>query len=233
VIDLWESVKLLWHNARLIMLAGVLAAGAVLAGTVFLIVPKYTATVTMYVNNYNNKDSFNTITSSDLSASAKLVDTYIAIIKSNTLLSEVAQEAKVSYSSSEIEKMITAHAVNSTEVFNVSVTCQSAAEAAMLVNTIAAVSSDYIADIVEGSSVKVIDLAEAPKKRSSPSYTKNTVAGLLLGMIVMACLILIREMLDTRIKSQEDLKEWNLPVLGVIPEQNLTSGKKDGYGKGG
>lgn len=232
VIDLREVAKLLWRKARLIVLAGVLAAGAALAGTFFLITPKYTATVTMYVNNYNNKDSFTTITSGDLSASAKLVDTYIAIIKSNTLLSEVAQEAQVSDSPGEIEKMITAHAVNSTEVFYVSVTCQSADEAARLVNTIAAVASDYIADIVEGSSVKVIDLAEVPNKRSSPSYTKNTAVGLMLGMLIMAGLILIREILDTRIKSEEDLKDWGMPVLVVIPEQNLTSGKKDGYSKG-
>lgn len=231
MIDLLEVAKLLWHKAWLIVLIGVLAAGAALAGTVFLIAPKYTATVTMYVNNYNNKDSSTTITSGDLSASAKLVDTYIAIIKSNTLLNEVAQEARVSYSSGVLEKMITASAVDSTEVFDVNVTCESAAEATRIANAIATVSPDYIADIVEGSSVKVIDMAEVPEKRSSPSYTKNTAIGLLLGVVLAVGLILVREMLDTRIKSEEDLKEWELPVLGVIPDLSA-AGKKNSYGYG-
>lgn len=231
MIDLLEVVKLLWHKAWLIVLVGVLAAGAALACTAFLIAPKYTATVTMYVNNYNNKDSSTTITSGDLSASAKLVDTYIAIIKSNTLLDEVAQEARVNYSSEKIEEMITASAVDATEVFDVNVTCHSAAEATRIANAIATVSPDRIAEIVEGSSVKVIDLAEVPEKRSSPSYSKNTAVGLLLGVVVAMGLILIREMVDTRIKSEEDLKEWDLPVLGVIPDMS-SAGKKGSYGYG-
>lgn len=231
VIDLLKIVKLLWRKAWLIALIGILAAGAALAGTVFLIAPQYTATVTMYVNNYNNKDSSTTITSGDLTASAKLVDTYIAIIKSNTLLNEVAEEARVSYSAGQLEKMITASAVDSTEVFDVNVTCYSAAEATRIANAIATVSPEHIADIVEGSSVKVIDLAEVPENPSSPSYKKNTAIGLLLGIVVAVALILIREMLDTRIKSEEDLKEWELPVLGVIPDLG-TAGKKGGYGYG-
>ncbi len=230
-IDLLELAKVLWHRAWLIVLIGILAAGVALVGTAVLITPQYTATVTLYVNNYNNTDSSTSISSGDLTASAKLVDTYIAIIKSNTLLSEVASNAGVSYTTEELYGMLSASSVDSTEVFNVNVTCDSPAEAADIANAIAEVAPSHIAEIVEGSSVKVIDRAKVPTKRSSPSYTKNAALGLLAGIVLMAALIVIRELMDTRIKSEEDLKEWDLPILGVIPDLS-TAGKAGGYGYG-
>ena len=54
----------------------------------------------------------------------------------------------------------------------------------MIVDTIVKILPDRIADIVDGSSVRVVDHAVLPTQRSSPSYTKYTLIGLILGFVV-------------------------------------------------
>ena len=56
----------------------------------------------------------------------------------------------------------------------------------------------------------------------------NCVLGFLLGLVASVLFVVIQEMLDTRVKGEEDLKKYyNVPVLGEIP--NFESQFKGGY----
>ena len=62
---------------------------------------------------------------------------------------------------------------------------------------------------------------------SSPSTSKNTVIGLLVGLVLAVIVNLLRELLDTRIKNEEDLsRRYDIPILGVIPDFSGNSRKK-------
>ena len=87
-----------------------------------------------------------------------------------------------------------------------------------IANAVAQVAPGVIADIVEGSSTKVIDYAVVPTARYYPSFRSNTLVGCCIGGALAAAVLALRFMMDTSVKSEEDLEEmFQLPVLGSIP----------------
>ena len=128
--------------------------------------------------------------------------------------------------------MISASAVNSTEVFEIVVTSTNPAEAEKIANTIADVLPDKIADIVAGSDVRIVDYAVVPSHRSSPSYTRNTAIGMLLGAVVSAALIILAYLFDENIHTEEYLTQTypDIPLLAVIPDMTETKQRSGYYG---
>lgn len=244
-LDLFQVVNILWQKALIIILAATIFGAASFAGTFFFISPKYKATTSMYVNNSSfsfGATSFS-ITSSELSASNTLVSTYIYILESRTTLEEVISEAGLSYTYEDLEKMIDARAVSDTAAFDVTVESENPVEAELIANTIAKILPDRIAEIVDGSSVRIVDYAIIPAHRSSPSYIKNTLIGALIGGILCSAVVLAMfvtsEKRNDDIRSVDDLKDMypDIPVLALIPDMRI-SGKKgyyysSYYGEGG
>ena len=187
-IDLLQLFRALWKNALVIILVAILFGGIAFGGTYMFISPKYEASAMMYVNNSSVTlgSTSVSITSGELSAAQTLVSTYIVILKSRTTLDEVIQESGVPYTVEEVEKMVNASAVSGTGIFRVTVESGSPTEAELLANTIARVLPDRISDIMDGSSVRVVDYAIVPAHRSGPSYTKNTAIGVLAGVVLVA-----------------------------------------------
>ena len=234
-IDLLQLFRALWKNALVIILVAIIFGGIAFGGTFMFISPKYEASAMMYVNNSSVTlgNTSVSITSGELSAAQTLVSTYIVILKSRTTLDEVIQESGVPYTVEQLSKMVNASAVSGTGIFKVTVQSSSPTEAELLANTIARVLPDRISDIVDGSSVRVVDYAIVPAHRSSPSYTKNTAIGVLAGVVLVAGIICLREILtsgeDVIIHSSDDLAELfpDIPVLAVVPDMRMTS--KKGY----
>ena len=234
-IDLLALFKVLWSKVLVLVLAALIAGAATFAVTAFLIKPKYEATAAMYVNNSSfsfGSTSFS-ISSSELTASNSLVATYIFILESRTTLEDVIAAANLPYDYEELSDMITTEAVTGTAAFNVTVESESPVEAELIANTIAKLLPDRIAEIVDGSSVRIVDYAIVPAHRSSPSFVKNTALGVLLGLFLSAAVVTVKYIVDEQtndvITSADDLKALypDIPVLALIPDMRLSN--KKGY----
>jgi len=234
-IDLLQLFKALWKRALAIILVAVIAGAASFAFTLFLITPKYEATASMYVNNSSfsfGSTSFS-ISSSELSASNSLVSTYIFILESRTTLEDVIAKAGLEYDYEELSEMITTEAVSGTAAFTVTVESESPTEAELIANTIAQLLPDRIAEIVDGSSVRIVDYAIIPAHRSSPSMVMNTAIGILLGGFLAAAVVAVRFIIDQQrdevIHSADELREIypNITVMALIPDMRLS--EKKGY----
>ena len=71
------------------------------------------------------------------------------------------------------------------------------------------------------NNVQVAQEALAPTSPSSPKTSRNTAAGVLLGLLIGLGLALALERLDRRVKGPEDLEAiYRLPMLGVVPESS-------------
>ena len=232
-IDLLELFGVLLHKWWAIVLAVIIAGSAAFGYTYFLVDPLYKSSTLLYVNNSDisvGSTSFS-ISNADLTAAQKLVDTYVVILKSRTALNEVIKEADLDYTYEQLKGMITASAVNSTEVFEVVVTSKDPNEAEHIANTIAFVLPDKIADIVAGSDVRIVDYAVVPAHRSSPSFSRNTAIGMLLGAIICAAIIILRYLLDENIRTEDYLTQTypEIPLLSVIPDMSEGKQRSGGY----
>lgn len=218
-IDLIQLMRALWRHVVVIILAMILGGSAGFALAHYVIPAKYQASALLYVNNNSLSVGSTSISLSDLSASQTLVDTYIAILKTRLTLNDVIEQAGVDYTFEQLKGMIGAKSVNGTEIFEVTVTSTDPQEAERIANTIVKVLPGKITQIMDGSSVRTVDLAVVPENRCSPSLQKYMIVGALIGMLFSCGIVVLRELLNEQIMSEDDLiQTYGLPVLAVIPD---------------
>ena len=235
-INLITVLRHLWKNILLIALVAILFGGAVFGCTSFFVEPKYQATASMYVNNSSfslGSTSFS-VSSADLSASTSLVSVYLYILESRTTLEEVIQATGLTYTPDELVKMISTRSVSQTGAFEVTVTSTNPAEVELIANSIAKILPERIAEIVDGTSVRIVDYAIIPSERSGPSVLKNTVIGILIGGMISVMIVVVKFLLDdtnrVMVQSVDDLRAMypDVMVLATVPDMRI-SDKKSGY----
>lgn len=220
-IDLLRLVKVLWQKAWIIILCMILLGVTAFSYALFFVTPQYQSRAMMYVNNSSlslGGTSFS-ISASELTAAKSLLDVYIIILNSRVTMEKVLDEAGLDYTYEQISGMVRAESVNSTEVFQIIATSSDPAEAELIVDTIVKILPDRIADIVDGSSVRLVDQAVLPTHRSSPSYTKYAMIGMILGFVLSCGVIIVLDLMDTTIHDEEYLdQKYGIPVLAVVPD---------------
>ena len=236
-IDLQQLLRALVSKAWLIGLAAVLCAVLTFFATLFFVTPLYQSSSMFYVNNNSlnvGEMALSSITSADITASKNLVNSYIVILKTRESINDVIDYAGVDRTYSEVNSMISAASVSSTEIFRVTVTSPDPEEAEKIADAIAYILPKRIANIIEGTSAKVVDSAVLPSRPSSPNYTRNTLLGFLAGLFGCAAVVVLLELLDITIRNEEDINRSCVhPVLAAVPDMNIQSknGYYYGYGK--
>lgn len=226
VIDLVDLAKALWRRAWAIVLTMVIFGGAAFGYARFLVTPLYQASAMMYVNNSSINVGSTQVDLNDLTAAQSLVETYIVILKTRGTLEQVIKQENLSYDYETLSGMISASAVNATEVFEIQVTSPDPEEAERIANCVAEILPDRIAEIVEGSSVKIVDYAIVPSQKSSPSISRYTLLGLLLGAVVSCGVIVLLYLFDDQIRDEEYVRQtFDLPLLAAVPD---LTGKNSG-----
>lgn len=230
-IDLMHILEVLLDRMWTIIISGAVGAAVLFVVSAFIMTPKYQSSAMFYVNNNNlsfGNSSFS-ISSSDISASQSLVDTYIVILKTRNTLETVIEKGKLDYTYAQLSSMISAGAVNATEVFKVTVTSTDPVEACTIANAIAAVLPDKISEIVTGSGAKVVDYAVVNGNKVSPSIRKYTAIGLLVGAVLACIVIVLEDIFDDTIRDDNYLLTTyeDIPTLAVIP--NLLNDKAGSY----
>lgn len=222
-IDLGRVIKAILNRSWVVTITAVLAAVITFVATFFFVAPQYKAAALFYVNNsaLSVGDASLSLTTGDISASRNLVKSYIVILKTRSSLNDVIDYAGVNRSYSEVRSMISASAVDETEIFEVVVTSTDPYEAERIANAITYILPKRISNIIDGTSAKVVDSAVVPSSPSSPSYTKNVIIGFLLGVILSAGIIAVREIFDITIRNEEDVAQCcSHPILSAIPDMN-------------
>ena len=224
-LDLLQIYHILKKKLWFLILAAVLVGGATYCVCAYFVTPKYSATASLYVYNEANKS--NGVTYSDLTTSQELVQTYIVVLKSNTVLNEVSKEIGGTYTADQIRDMLSASAIDNTEAFDVTITCANPEDAKKIANTIADVAPTEIIRVVKAGSVEVIDYAMTPAKPSSPNVPRNTAIGALAGLILAVIIAIVASMFDTVVRSEEDLTAlFALPIIGSIPTIDISESRE-------
>ena len=235
-IDLTRLLGALVKKAWMLVIVSVLCALMVFGYTFFFVAPLYQSSAMFYVNNSSISlgEGSVSISSGDISASRGLVQSYIVIMNTRETLNDVISYAGVNRTYDQIKDMISAEAVDNTEIFRVTVTSPDPQEAEQIANAIAYILPKRISSIIEGTSAKVVDAAVVSGVPSAPSYTKNTLIGFLVGMVLAAGLVILRELTDISVHSEEDIADGcRYPVLACVPDMETcsTGGSHYGYGK--
>lgn len=218
-INIIPILKVLLSKLWLMILIGVITAGIVYGSTKLLIKPTYRCSFSAYVNNQQAQSDKNTLSNQDLIAAQRLAKTFSHILKSNTILTASLKSIDSDLTFGEINKMVSTEIKDDTELILVYVVTGDPALSYELANAIAATAPKYMSDIVEGSSMKIVDYPEYTEGRYGPSYMRYAIFGFLAGFLLVAVIVLIKYFKDDSIMVEADLEtRFTIPVLGVIPD---------------
>ena len=218
-INLQELLLLYLRKWWAIAICFVLGAAMMFTYTKVAVTPMYRSGFSVYINNSRGNYVPEYLSSSDLSASSWLVNGYRDIVKKDRVLNAAAIKLNNDYSCDQLRGMVSTQKVESTQIFYVYVTHSVPAEAARIANAIAQVIPTTGAEIIDGSSARIIDYAKASGAPISPSYPKAMLTGGLMGALAAILILTIQFLRDTRIHDEEELLMlFNLPVLGRIPD---------------
>lgn len=223
-IDLKEIFGLIISKLWIIILSGITAGLAFIVATMLFITPKYESTTKMYVLS---KQDNNTLTSSDMQTSLSLTRDYAELITSRTVTEGVIAQLNLDMTDKELLNKISVGTSSDTRILSITVTDEDPYQACQIANAVRDVAANHIQNVMNIDAVNVVETANIPNEKASPSLSKNGIIGGLLGVILATAIILIVYLTNDTIKSQEDVEKYlQLSVLGTIPLMEMEKKSK-------
>lgn len=224
--ELKELIRMFWNKKIHIILITLIF---IVIGTIYTIgfvTPMYTSSTTLVLAASDKTTETNkqagTITTTDVTLNSKLVATYSELVKSKNVLRQVISNLGIKVNEEDLRNNITVSSVKETELIEITVSNENASYAAKIANEIAKVFTAKVGEIYNINNVHVVDEAEVSTEPSNINHTKDIVIFAFIGIIISVMYVLIVNMLDTTVKTQEDIeKAIKIPVLATIPIYNL------------
>lgn len=215
-IELSELFKILKQNIQMIIVVSLIFTVGGFLFTKLFIKPQYQSQATLIVNNRREEGS--NITTDEMNTARNLAGVYSIIIKSDSVLGTVVDNLALDMETETLSKKISVAAVDNTQVMKVTVKDGSAKRAQDIASELVKVSPDFIVEMVEAGSVKVISDAKLNENKVSPNLKMNVLVSFVLGMMLSVGYVLVTHMLDRTFKSESDIEKiLDVPVLGIIP----------------
>ncbi|MGP5095411.1 Wzz/FepE/Etk N-terminal domain-containing protein [Staphylococcus equorum] len=215
-IDLNKLFRILKKNMKYLIILPIVFLVLSMMMTFLFMTSKYSSSTQVLVNQ---KETDSQMMAQQVQSDLQLVNTYSEIIKSPRILDKVSKNLKGKYSSKEIEGMLTVSNQAESQILNIAVENESREAAGKVANEIANVFSKDVNKIMNVDNVSILSKADHNGNKVSPQPLINAVVGVFLGLIVALIIIFLKEILDKRIKTEEDVEELlDLPVLGTIQD---------------
>ena len=217
-VDLKELFFVFWGKLWIILLSGIVLGIAAYFYTSVMITPQYASDGTVYILTRSNSNQ--QVTTGDLNMSAQLTSDFEELIISHTVLDEVIEQ--IDYEGltfGSLKNKITVTNRTDTRILQITVTDPDPLMAKAIVDKVIEISSEKIKSIMDIEAVNLVDEGTLNSTPVSPSYKKNVLIGVLIGIVITSAIVIVMYLLDDKIHTGEDIEKYlGLSVLGVIPE---------------
>lgn len=234
-IDLLSLLRTLRKRLWIIVLMATLSVALAAGYTFFMVDEQYSADVLLYIwQSKKDSGTEDAISVGDLSLFSQLVGDYQVLAKSRLVTSQVAEDLGLDLSHADsLSSQITVGTKLNTRHLTITAVDTDPVMAANIANKVAEVFAAVVVEKMGAGNVNIIDAAVVPREPSSPNKPMNLALGLIIGIMIGIGLSLLIEMLDTSVKSAEEVEKLTgLTMLGSVPEfehePDLTGGKRHG-----
>ncbi|WP_461809613.1 YveK family protein [Faecalimonas sp.] len=211
-IDLVEILSLMLRKWWMICLSLLIGASVAFGYTKFFVTPQYQASSMIYVLGKSAGESIN------VQLSRQLTSDFITLAKSRPVIENVVDKLGLDMTYEEVSRMIVVENPADTSMLKTTVTSVKPNLAKDLANAMSDTMADRIQEVMATDKPSVVEKAIEPQYPVTPNTTKNVILGGLLGVILMMGILVMRFLMDDRIKNQEDVERYlQLHVLATIP----------------
>lgn len=222
-IDLMEILNVLLSKLGLIILSGMVLALVAIVGTKLFITPQYQSVTKMYVLSKQNND---TLTNADLQTSTLLTKDYAELIQSRTVTEAVIAKLSLDMKHEQLLDKMEVVTATDNRIVTIKVLDEDPYVARDIANAVRDTAAEHIKNVMNSEAVNIVDEANVPDGKYSPSVMKNGLIAGVLGCFLAIAVILIQYISNDTIKVSEDVEKYlGLSVLGTIP-MDKNEGKK-------
>ena len=119
----------------------------------------------------------------------------------------------------ELAKMILVDNPTDTRLISISVNAKTGQDAQTLANKVREVALEKIKNVTKVEDVTTLEEAKLPESPSSPNIKLNVLLGAVLGGFLAVVGVLVREILDDRVRRPEDVEDaLGMALLGIVPD---------------
>lgn len=227
-IDLIRLLLVLKKHVLLILAVGLLTG--LLAGvyTHFKIPAVYSATSNMMITTKET-----TLASiADLNLGVSLTGEYSELITSRTALERVIENLNLEIGYKSLQGRISITNPTNTRILRIKVSYGDPVMAKTLADEIAFVGAEFITEQMDVVPPKVYETSEVPIYKDSPNLQQNVGKGMLAGMALVAGILVVLELLNDAIQSEEDVQRYlEIPVLAVVPDKGIKAKRRKSSSK--
>lgn len=221
-MTLLELFQLLRKHLRLVVALPVGCALIMAIVSFALMGNTYTAQTSMYILANSNTESQST-NYTDLTASQLLANDVATLLQSDRVEADAASSLGLTDLS---DYKVSVTSETTTRVISLVVTGPDPQGVADVANEMASQVSVVAQDVQMADSINVIDEAVAPTSPSGPNRMLYIAVAFLAGLFLAIAIVVLMDMLNTRIRSAEDAEELlGVPVVGRIPAMKKKGGK--------
>ena len=222
-LDLKELFTIFWERKTQAILIILVFAIIGMTYSYFMVEPDYKATTKLVLTQSSVDSKDDSITQADVTLNSKLVSTYGEIIKTDNVLKKVVNNINnPDITIKDIKENVTVKSVKETELLEITVKNANPNYAAQIANEIAKVFCERVVEIYSISNTYVLDRAEPDATPYNINHIKDIAVFAFIGVIVAVVYILIANMLDNTIKTEQDIEKiGGLLVLSTIPDYSL------------
>ncbi|MFJ7730363.1 YveK family protein [Lysinibacillus sp. NPDC097231] len=184
----------------------------------FIIKPTYQAETQLLVNQKSTEPYLGI---QNVETDLRLINTYNIIIKSPAILSKVISELELDMTPEILMEKINVSSANNSQVVNINVKDKKLETAVDIANTLAKVFQEEIPILMTVDNINLLSVAKVSEKAKpvAPNKLFYIVAASLMAFIVSTVFAVLLEILDTTIKTEQDIEEAvGLPIIGLISQ---------------
>ncbi|MBT1165103.1 polysaccharide biosynthesis tyrosine autokinase [Bifidobacterium felsineum] len=203
---------------------------AAVAAVTFIMPPKYTATAEVfatYTGQSGEAQSTNDMSSGTNYLNTQ-IKTYPELVKTEAVLQPVIEDLGLDMTTADLAQVVTATNPTNTFMVDISAEVGDPQQAADIANSVSRNLAKQISSDLYNSTGKapikltVVQKAQVPTGQSSPNIPLYLAAGLVLGVIVAVGVALLKDILNTKVDTTEDVREaLHASSLGTVPSSAM------------
>ena len=233
-VTIQRIISVLLHRIKFIILATVVMGLLFFMYSRFVIAPMYSTSTMIYVQNYSSAQRANAnantkattptksatdskktsneenqkIYPADISASANLAEICVTLFKNS-------DEMTALYDGCTVNVAVT----DGTFFITITVDGTDAQKCANVANQLAEKAAEVYHSKFSCGQIGTLRQANVPSAPYAPSNMKNMLIGAAIGFIASCLISILIELIDTTIKSEDDIQEiYGIPIFAEIPD---------------
>ena len=171
-----------------------------------------------------SNETVRTSNTSKMNYAVRMLSTYIAIMNTNQFYEDLVKDLNSTYNSnystSTVSNALEITSISDTAMFKITVTTEDSELSYRIAKQLETTVPKTIKSKNQGLvRATVEDRAVKATSAGSLGYGKKCAIGAAAGLVLIAAYIVLRTLLDVRIKTSDELTDkYSIPVLGTVPD---------------